>query len=76
VLELHEDETLAGSFMNGLWSFDGSRHTLTLAHRQAWRIVLLACREAVLFGRDAAGLPYTLERIGPLGAQEAVSRRP
>jgi len=77
-LELHEDETRAGSFMNGLWSFDDDRRelTLTLAHRHAWRITLLACRESVLFGRDAAGLSYTLEWIGPLRAQEALSRRP
>lgn len=76
MLELHDDETLGGSFLNGVWSFDGARRLLTLAHRQAWRIGLLAWREAVLFGRDAGGLAYTLEPVGPLGTRGGLSRRP
>jgi TPR repeat protein len=72
LLELHEDHRLSGPGMNGLWSFDAAHQTLTLAHRQAWRIALVARREAVLFGRDAGGVPCTLERMGPLGARETL----
>jgi len=75
-LELHDDQRLAGPAMNGLWSFDPARRLLTLAHHHTWHIRVLACREALLFGRDAAGVACTLERVGPLGAREEVSRRP
>jgi hypothetical protein len=30
---------------------------------------LLACRETVLFGRQARGIAYTLERTGPCRAR-------
>jgi TPR repeat protein len=75
-LELHDDQRLAGLGVNGLWSFDAARRVLTLAHQQTWRVRIVACRESLLFGRDAGGVPCTLERAGPLGAREEVSRRP
>ena len=75
-LELHDDQRLAGPGMNGLWSFDAPRSVLTLAAQQTLRIRMLACRDALLFGRDALGVPCTFERAGPLGAREEVSRRP
>lgn len=75
-LALHDDQRLAGPAMNGLWSFDAGRCLLTLAHQHTWHIRILACREALLFGRDAGGAACTLERVGPLGAREEISRRP
>jgi hypothetical protein len=74
--ELHDDQRLAGPGMNGLWSFDTARRLLTLAAQQTLRIRIVACRDALLFARDALGVPCTLERAGPLGAREELSRRP
>jgi TPR repeat protein len=68
-VELHDDQRLAGPGVNGLWSFDAARRVLTLAHQETWRVRMLACREALLFGRDATGVPCTFERVGPLGAR-------
>jgi TPR repeat protein len=67
VLELHEDGRVAGAGVNGLWSYDRARRTLTLAHRETWRVRILACRDCALYGRDAHGASCVLERLGPAG---------
>lgn len=65
-LELRDDGRIAGAFAQGLWSFDRAHRVLTLAHRETWRVRVLACRESLLFGRDARGAGCTLERVGPV----------
>jgi TPR repeat protein len=67
VLELHADGRIAGSGVNGLWSYDRLRRTLTLAHRETCRLRILACRDSALYGRDPHGASSVLERIGPAG---------
>lgn len=65
IVELAEDGTFRGAGVNGLWSYDPSRRTVTLAHHETWRVRILGCRESALFGRDARGAPCILERTGP-----------
>jgi hypothetical protein len=65
-LELRDDGRIAGACAPGLWSFDRAHRVLTLAHRETWRVRILACRESMLFGRDSQGASCTLERVGPI----------
>jgi len=65
IVELHGDGTFTGAGLNGLWSYDGARRTVTLAHHETWRVGILGCRDAALYGRDAQGAPCILERMGP-----------
>jgi hypothetical protein len=65
IVELGEDGRISSRSLNGLWSYDRVRATVTFAHRETWRVRLLGCRDSVLFGRQAPGLAYTLERMAP-----------
>jgi TPR repeat protein len=65
IVELAADGSFKGAGMNGLWSYDHARRTVTLAHHETWRVRILGCRESTLFGRDARGAACILERTGP-----------
>lgn len=65
IVELGADGTFRGAGVNGLWSYDQGRRTVTLAHHETWRVRILGCRDSTLFGRDAQGAPCILERTGP-----------
>jgi len=65
IVELAADGTFRGAGVNGLWSYDAGRRTVTLAHHETWRVRILACRDSTLYGRDTRGAPCILERTGP-----------
>jgi hypothetical protein len=65
IVELGEDGRISSGALNGLWSYDRMRATATFAHTETWRVRLLACRESTLFGRQAGGVTYVLERMAP-----------